>query len=113
MTREEQIIEASKTIYKENGSEFSKAISMFWMSAFIVGADWADKHQNNVWHPASEEPTYDENIIAIDIDGFSVAGIYKDYNGKGIYRYHCFLCEWDAVVKWAYIGDILQKGGEK
>lgn len=82
-------------------------------SAFISGAIFADNNPVNVWHDASEEPMYDENIIAIDIDGLSVAGIFKDYNGNGIYRYHCFLCEWDSVVKWAYISDLLPKGGLK
>lgn len=82
-------------------------------SAFISGAIWADKHPKNVWHASSEKPKYGEDIIAIDIDGISVAGIYNDYNGNGIYRYHCFLCEWDSVVKWSYVSDILPKGGEK
>ena len=75
-----------------------------------------------MWHDANEEPEKGEDIIALDIDGISVSGIYKDYSGKGIYRYYCFLCEWDAVVKWAYISDLLPKqlgisdrlkGGEK
>ena len=68
---------------------------------------------SQVWHDASEEPKKGEDIIALDIDGISVSGIYKDYIGKGIYRYHCFLCEWDAVVRWAYTKDLLPKGGEK
>lgn len=67
---------------------------------------------SQVWHDASEEPKFGEDVIAIDIDGVSVAGVYKDYNGKGIYRYHCFLCEWDAVDKWAYVSDLLPKGGD-
>lgn len=77
---------------------------------------------SQVWHDANEEPEKGEDIIALDIDGISVSGIYKDYSGKGIYRYYCLLCEWDAVVKWAYISDLLPKqlgisdrlkGGEK
>ena len=76
---------------------------------FVQVAQWADAHPINVWHEASEEPKFGEDVIAIDIDGVSVAGVYKDYNGKGIYRYHCFLCEWDAVDKWAYVSDLLPK----
>lgn len=83
--------------------------------AFENGAMFADRNPDlsSLWHDASEEPKKGEDIIALDIDGISVSGIYKDYNGNGIYRYHCFLCEWDAVVKWAYIIDLLPKGGGK
>lgn len=104
MTRDEQIIaEAKKHYYDDINCH----------NAFLHGVEWSDAHPVDVWHEASEEPKFGEDVIAIDIDGVSVAGVYKDYNGKGIYRYHCFLCEWDAVDKWAYVSDLLPKGGEQ
>ena len=103
MTRDEQIITEAKKHYND--------INCF--NAFVHGVGWAELHPIDVWRDASEEPKFGEDVIAIDIDGVSVAGVYKDYNGKGIYRYHCFLCEWDAVNKWAYTSDLLPKGGEK
>lgn len=104
MTRDEQIITIAKKHYYDD---------INCHNAFLHGVEWADEHPANVWHEASEEPKFGEDVIAIDIDGASVAGVYKDYNGKGIYRYHCFLCEWDAVDKWAYVSDLLPKGGEQ
>ena len=125
MTREEEILNAARTraerhqiaemeLYGGDKCNYSYGRIYFSeIASFEAGAKWADQHPNNVWHDASEEPKKGEDIIALDIDGISVSGIYKDYNGNGIYRYHCFLCEWDAVVKWAYISDLLPKGGEK
>ena len=113
MTRDEDVIIEAKKYYRNDIKCYD---------AFLHGVEWAEEQIANVWHDASEEPKKGEDIIALDIDGISVSGIYKDYNGNGIYRYHCFLCEWDAVVKWAYISDLLPKqlgisdrlkGGEK
>ena len=109
MTREEEIITACKGFLAAYPNIDQAGLSI----DFLDGAKWADKHPVNVWHDANEEPKKGEDIIALDIDGISVSGVYKDYTGKGIYRYHCFLCEWDAVVKWAYISDLLPKGGGK
>ena len=110
MTREKEILKAARFYIGDNVTS-DPAIAFHFKS----GAEWADEHPNleSLWHDASEEPKKGEDIIALDIDGISVSGIYKDYIGKGIYRYHCFLCEWDAVVKWAYTSDLLPKGGEK
>lgn len=104
MTRDEDAIIEAKKYYRNDIKCYD---------AFLHGVEWAEEQIANVWHDASEEPKKGEDIIALDIDGISVSGIYKDYNGNGIYRYHCFLCEWDAVVKWAYSIDLLPKGGEK
>lgn len=101
MERDEEIIKASTTTFKENGDEFSKVVQLFWMSAFLSGAHWADKHPANVWHDASEEPRHNELMLGIDSDGVS---LYK-------------WCEqedsWDSFVtitelsRWAYISDLL------
>lgn len=104
MTRDEDAIIEAKKYYRNDIKCYD---------AFLHGVEWAEEQIANVWHDASEEPKKGEDIIALDIDGISVSGIYKDYNGNGIYRYHCFLCEWDAVVKWAYISDLLPKGGKQ
>ena len=114
MTREEEIAVAFYD-YRDalKLSTFCDFEYIDVQGAFEEGAEWADSHPVNVWHDATEEPKKGEDIIALDIDGISVSGVYKDYIGKGIYRYHCFLCEWDAVVKWAYISDLLPKGGER
>lgn len=104
MTRDEDAIIEAKKYYRNDINCYD---------AFLHGVEWADEHTVNVWHDTSEEPKKGEDIIALDIDGISVSGIHKDYDGNGIYRYDCFLCEWDDVVKWAYIRDLLPKGGEQ
>ena len=86
-------------------------------SAFISGAIWADDNPVNVWHDASEFPN--------DQDEYTLC--YSEY-------YDCFFMEtpkylmkkdggqtndWETVVlvnkisKWAYVNDLLPKGGEK
>ena len=75
--------------------------------AFEKGAEWADEHPKNVWHDAGEEPRCDELLLGEDTDGFS------------IYRWCGQEDNWQAFVnktglsRWAYIDDILPKGGKK
>ena len=83
-------------------------------SAFISGAIWADDNPaqdvvnlNDVWHDASEEPRYNELMLGIDSDGVS---IYK-WCGQGD-SWNDFCCI-NELVKWAYISDLLPKGGER
>ena len=99
MTRQEEInVAASKYGYI--------AISDY-KDAFIEGADWADSHPVNVWHDAREEPRSNELLLGEDTDGFS------------IYRWCGQEDNWEAFVnetglsRWAYIDDLLPKGGKK
>ena len=75
--------------------------------AFEKGAEWADNHPINVWHDAGEEPRCNELLLGEDNDGFS------------IYRWCGQEDNWEAFVnktglfRWAYIDDILPKGGKK
>ena len=75
--------------------------------AFEKGAEWADEHPKNVWHDAGEEPRRNELLLGEDTDGFS------------IYRWCGQEDNWEAFVnetglsRWAYIVDLLPKGGKK
>ena len=103
MSREKEILNASADSFISYGDEFTRAIKMLRVTAFIAGAAWADKHPDisALWHPASEEPRHNELMLGIDSDGVS---LYK-------------WCEqedsWDSFVtitelsKWAYISDLL------
>lgn len=101
MERGKEIIKASTDSFKENGDEFAQVVQLFWMSAFIAGAHWADKHPANVWHDVSEEPRFEELLLGEDSDGFS------------IYRWCGQEDNWEAFVnatglsRWAYISDLL------
>ena len=110
MTRDEQIIEAShnygKTLNEEAVFDYEDM-----KCAFENGAKWADEHPNleSLWHDASEEPK--ENSV-----------ILVQWNIKGNSGYEFYYADsinWDRFVEiygvsiWAYISDLLPKGGEK
>ena len=111
MTREEETKEAYKD-YMNNGGMFQ---SNPWFY-FKAGTEWADKHPKNVWHEASEEPLLEETEI-IFINERDFAHISKRKGGHFSYAYVYY--SWEEYVnslkikKWAYISDLLPKGGEK
>lgn len=98
MTREEQIISEAKKHYYD---------SINCHNAFLHGVEWADEHPANVWHDASEEPKYDEYLLGEDTDGFSIYWWCGQEENWG-----AFLNE-TGLSRWAYIKDLLPKGGEK
>lgn len=81
---------------------------------------------SQVWHDAEEEPQTGRQIVAINRKDVSFSGVYWPYNAKGyVPKYPgvywigggCMdgarLLDWQEAVKWAYIEDLLPKGGEK
>ena len=103
MTREEHIYEASKAY-----SEYEYGQTNY-ENGFINGAKWADNHPVNVWHDANEEPRLNQWFLAqIGDNAFDtfVMEMNKNEDWK----------EWSNGVnikRWAYIKDLLPKGGEK
>lgn len=100
MTREQQINKASIA----NSDSISEALS------FARGARWADEHPVDVWHDASVRPKDNyEILVQWNIKGNSG---YESY-------YTCSIENWDRFVErhgvfhWAYVNDLLQKGGLK
>ena len=105
MTREEerikQIEQFASQCY-EDGEKYS---------AFISGAIWADNNPKNVWHDVSEEPKGDYFILC---DG--LGNLQWAENFQHIDMYYANWKDYaDAfkVNRWAYISDLLPKGGEK
>ena len=101
MTRQEEInVAASKYGYI--------AISDY-KDSFIEGANWADSHPVNAWHNVSEEPKYGEWFLAqIGDDAFDTFVMAMDKNQDWK--------EWAngiSIKRWAYISDLLPKGGKK
>ena len=83
--------------------------------AFRDGAEWADMYPVNVWHDASEEPLLeDKEIIFLNEQGIS----YISEKFGGTFTYMLEELSWERFVellrisKWAYISDLLPKGGE-
>lgn len=103
MNREEQIISEAKKHYYDD---------INCHNAFLHGVEWADEHPVNVWHDASEEPKdYLTQILYQDKYGICWTASKQEK----------FEYDWDwerfatahLMVRWAYINDLLPKGGEK
>ena len=131
MTREEEIKQAVEnnldvSVYTPQDGEMLK-------ETFYIGAKWADANPkqglvdlSQVWHNAKEEPQTGRKVVAINEKGISFSGVYWSYDVKGYTPKYpgvywngggCMqgarLLDWQVAVKWAYIEDLLPKGGEK
>lgn len=98
MEREEQIISEAKKHYSD---------SINCHNAFLHGVEWADEHPANVWHDASKEPKWNEPMLGENSEGFS---IYKWVGQEDCW--YTFEDIYD-LDRWAYIKDLLPKGGEE
>ena len=111
MTRKEQILQAARDYV--GSVTFSSPSDVIH---FENGAKWADEHPVNMWHDMSEEPLLEETEI-IFINERDFAHISKRKGGHFSYAYVYY--SWEEYVnslkikKWAYISDLLPKGGEK
>ena len=103
MTRDEQIIaEAKKHYYDDINCH----------NAFLHGVEWADEHLVDVWHDASEEPNIYEYILFEYVSYRREIKYFAEYVAKNTYG---ALQEFEKFGKcrWAYIKDLLSKGGEE
>lgn len=121
MTREEQIRQASIEYTMGNApkcigcDDFSEVMDgMNRNHAFEEGAKWADNHPVNVWHDASEEPKEHSKIVIIDTKGewWNIDYASDDFEGYGLYGWAFCIAHYNLKI-WAYIDDLLPKGGEK
>ena len=105
MTREEQIITACKGFLAAYPNIDQAGLSI----GFLDGAVWSDKNPVNVWHDASEKPRANERLLIQfgedDYDALSLNDLYIDM--------WCTWCNTYNVIRWAYISDLLPKGGEQ
>ena len=106
MTREEEIKQAARA-YISGDILSSQSILIH----FANGAGWADEHPKNVWHPASEEPQ--DNYIVL-CDGLDNLQWVENCQHIDIYYANWQnYAEAFKVIRWAYIIDLLPKGGKK
>ena len=109
MTREEERIKQIEQFAYERYECYED------YSAFISGAIWADDNPaqdvvnlNCVWHGASEEPQGEYEFICQD----TLGDVWVTN------RRACETC-WverairECIVRWAYVKDLLPKGGER
>lgn len=115
MTREEEIKRASvmyHLYYYDYSYEEGEHLD-FYIKGFTEGAMWADEHPKNVWHDAiEEEPQGEYEILWQDILGYTNRIDYTEVDNR-------YVGEWgecvdhEGIVRWAYIKDLLPKGGER
>lgn len=113
MTRDEQIIEAShnygKTLNEEAAFDYEDM-----KCAFKKGAKWADEHPNleSIWHDASKFPNKALPII-VEIDD-DIEPSYEVISIDGTdEKFWKFLASDRDITRWAYVKNLLPKGGAK
>ena len=100
MIREEQIIAAAKKHYND--------INCF--NAFVHGVEWAELHPADVWHDAKEKPRAKEWILVqFEEDEYETLALSE--SGVNMW-FNVWVDEYRAI-RWAYITDLLPKGGEQ
>lgn len=107
MTREEEIMKAAQAYI--SGDTLSSHLTVIH---FANGADWADEHPKNVWHPSSEKPKDRSNILV----RYTYLGCAELRSHRINYNHLPSWVEFidnNEIEEWAYVSDILPKGGNK
>ena len=86
-------------------------------SGFISGAIWADNNPDLslMWHDADDEPEDGSDVLLMDSEQRVIAlSIAKQcyYEAYGLLGWPAYVANFN-VVRWAYISDLLPKGGER
>ena len=105
MTREEEILKAAR--------DYISGVTLSSHSNFIhfaAGARWADEHPNleSLWHDVSEKPHPKEwLLVQFEEDD------YKTLSLNDLFIDIWFdWCKIFNIIYWAYVSDLLPKGGE-
>lgn len=109
MTRKEERLKAARDYV--SGVTLSSPSNVIH---FEAGAEWADEHPNleSLWHDASEEPKdYFKQIIYQDKIGTCRFTIMHDIVVLLQLKWDDFAAA--KITRWAYISDLLPRGGEK
>lgn len=111
MSREEQLQQTAEewADYYKHAEDLCDYISI--RVAYKEGAAWADKHPKNVWHDASEAPAFNSTQIVYQ----TKSGMCWFTSNQERYEHNW---DWERmaagfqIVRWAYMSDLLPKGGE-
>ena len=100
MNRDEQIIAAAKKRYNDINC----------LNAFVHGVCWAELHPVDVWHEAKEKPRAKEwMLIQFGEDDYEALALDE----LGVETWSDWWCKNYKVIRYAYITDLLPKGGER
>lgn len=118
MIRNEELYDAAEKFsddYKYSGDVDYMSIKI----AFIEGAEWADNHPINVWHDVSEMPKENYKNIIYQTNYCSLFNVHIAFVPACLKSGKITSQNWNEFVKevnmkkWAYIDDLLPKGGEQ
>lgn len=126
MTREEKINYASKDYvnYLLDKQEYHNEIYTEYdiLEAFEKGAMFADNNPDlsALWHDVSEKPEEGELIVCInEYEKLYIGNIRIEsenenswYSKAAVWNDEHLQCYWCFVDKWAYVNDLMPKGGE-
>lgn len=113
MTREEQIEKAVSEVVEERQTAVGRKKyggSYFANWWFKEGVKWADAYPDTrfLWTDAGEEPEKGVEFLCDDhIEGFRV-NIWED--AEMAWPDYCCV---SGITRWAYVRDLLPKGGER
>lgn len=111
MTREEKLQQAVNNFSEAH--KYEEGLDFLSMGmAFEEGVEWADKNPDisSLWHDASEEPE-GVNCKILCQDKYERFWSEKKIGIKLVYKDWNTYTEIEGVVRWAYIEDLLPKGG--
>ena len=115
MTREKEIKQSARKYIDTYIPDVRGICEQDIYETFINGAEWADEHPDlsSLWHDTSEEPKIGSNIVAIDKDGrlLGIQPYDDDYDRFGLEGWRRCVYLYNDIQKWAYISDLLPKGG--
>ena len=78
--------------------------------AFRDGAEWVNEHPVNVWHDAKEKPRAKEWILVqFEEDEYETLALSE----SGVNTWFNVWVDEYRAIRWAYITDLLPKGGER
>ena len=78
------------------------------VKVYADGAKWADEHPKNVWHPADEEPEGKKWKILLE-DKSGNHWVARIFSASVFFGNWQKFTEHDALIRWAYISDLLPK----
>ena len=108
MTREEEVKVSALKYLDDFNPDVCGICNEDIYDAFMAGTLYADQHPDlsSLWHDASDEPKEDIDILFISKNG-KVHKVSKIDNSL-----YDWLKDNDGIDKWAYINDLLPKGGK-
>ena len=112
MIREEQIEKAAEHFAELVNANYAipSAMKRIIKCAFRGGAGWAELHPADVWHEASEKPRAKEWILVqFEEDEYETLALDE----LGVETWSDWWCDNYKVIRYAYITDLLPKGGKR